>query len=136
MTTSRFALLAALSLLAALPLTAALPLVPALAQAPPPSSPMHGQRGARARAMAARAMANSMNFTDAQKAQLRTTLMGAGQQVQAVRANTSLTPAARAAKMQAIQQRVRAQMMIILTPAQRARAQSMAQQSYHQGRPM
>ena len=131
MTTSRFALLAALSLLAALPLTAALPLVPALAQAPPPSSPMHGQRGARARAMA-----NSMNFTDAQKAQLRTTLMGAGQQVQAVRANTSLTPAARAAKMQAIQQRVRAQMMIILTPAQRARAQSMAQRSYHQGRPM
>lgn len=131
MTTSRFALLAALSLLAALPLTAALPLVPALAQAPPPSSPMHGQRGARARAMA-----NSMNFTDAQKAQLRTTLMGAGQQVQAVRANTSLTPAARAAKMQAIQQKVRAQMMIILTPAQRARAQSMAQQSYHQGRPM
>lgn len=132
MPTSRFALLAALTLAAALPLTAALPFVPALAQAPPPSSPMHGQRDARARAMA---MANSMNFTDAQKVQLRTVLMSTSHQIQAVRASTSLTPASRAAKMQAIQQRVRAQMMMILTPAQRARAQSMAQQSYHQGRP-
>ena len=131
MITPRFALIATLSLIGALSLAAALPLVPALAQAPPPSAPMHGPRGTRAQAMA-----NSMNFTDAQKAQLRTTLMSASQQAQSVRANTRLTPAARTAKMRAIQQRVRAQMMAILTPAQRARAQAMMQQDRRQGHPM
>jgi len=120
MTTSRFALLAVFSL------SAALPRIPALAQVPP----MHGQQNPRMRAAA-----DAMNFTDAQKAQLRTILMGASQQAQAVRANTSLSPAARTAKMQAIQQRVRAQMMAVLTPAQRARAKSMAQ-NHRQGHPM
>lgn len=117
MTTSRFALLAAFAL------TAALPLAPALAQSPPPNAPMHGQRDARMRAAS-----SAMNFTDAQKSQLRTILMGASQQARALQSNTSLTPAARAAKMQTIQQKVRAQMIAVLTPAQRARAKSMAQQ--------
>ena len=121
MTLSRFAL----------PVALFLSIAPLFAQAPPPNAPMHGQRGARARAMA-----DSMHFTDAQKAQLRTILVSAGQQVQALQANTSLTQSVRTAKMQAIQQRVRTQMMAILTPAQRAHAQAMAQQSYGQRRPM
>ena len=103
--------------LAGLALALAAPLAPAFAQAPPPM--MHGPHGGP--------MADPLALTDAQKARLRPVFMNAGRQMQALQANTSLTPAARMAKMQALQKSARTQMMAILTPAQRAKMQAMIQ---------
>ncbi len=97
-----------------------LALAPAFAQAPPPM--MHGPAGAHSGRMG-----DALALTDAQKARLRPVFMNAGRQMQALQANTSLTPAVRMAKMQALQKSARTQMMAILTPAQRAKMQAMIQ---------
>ncbi len=108
--------LAALSL-AALSLTLATPLAPASAQAPPPM--MHRPQGGQ--------MPNPLGLTDAQRARMRPIFMNAGRQYQALQANTSLSPAARMAKLQALQKSSQVQMMAILTPAQRAKMKAMIQ---------
>ncbi len=119
----RFALLAALSL------TLTAPLVPALAQAPSP--PMHGggMHGGRMRNMG-----DELGLTAAQKAQMQPILMSAGRQFRAIQANTALTPQARMVKMQALQHTISAQMMALLTPAQRTKLKAM-RLAQHQGRP-
>ena len=109
----------ALLTLAALSLALAAPLAPAFAQAPPPALPMHGPHGGQ--------RPNPLGITDAQKARMRPIFMNAGRQYQALQANTSLTPAARMAKMQALQRSTQMQMMAILTPAQRTKVKAMMQ---------
>ena len=117
-----FLSLAALSLSAfSLALTA--PLAPLLAQAPPPM--MHGPSGHGPYGGGRRR--DPLGLTDAQKARMRPIFMSAMQQMQAIQANAALSPAARMAKMQGLQKNVRMQMMAILTPAQRAKAQAMMQ---------
>lgn len=103
--------------LAALSLALILPLAPAFAQAPPPMmhSPHSGQ------------MPNPLGITDAQKARMRPIFVNAGRQYQAIQANTALSPAARMAKMQALQKSTQMQMMAILTPTQRTKVKAMMQ---------
>lgn len=103
-------------LFATLSLALTAPLAPASAQARPPM--MHGPHNGQ--------MPNPLGITDAQKARMRPIFMNAGRQYQALQANTSLSPAARMAKMQALQKSTQMQMMALLTPAQRTKAQAMA----------
>ena len=103
--------------MAALSAALAAPLVPAFAQAPPPM--MHSTHGGQ--------MPNPLGITDAQKARMRPIFMNAGRQYQALQANTSLSPAARMAKLQALQKSSQMQMMAILTPAQRSKMKAMIQ---------
>ncbi len=104
-------------LFAALSLALAAPLAPAFAQAPPPM--MHGSHAGQ--------MPNPLGITDAQKARMRPIFMNAGRQYQALQANTALSPAARVAKMQALQKSSQMQMMAILTPTQRTKVKAMMQ---------
>ena len=119
--------------LAALSLTLTAPLASAFAQAPPPP-PMHGQFGGPMRGPHGGGggrmmkMADELGLTDAQKAQMKPVLMGSRQQMMALRANTTLPPAARMAKMEAMRKSMNTQMMAILTPAQRVKLKAMRQQ--------
>lgn len=98
-------------------LSLAAPLAPVLAQ--PPPSMMHGPHSGQ--------MPNPLGITNAQKARMQPILAKARQQVMALQGNTALSPAARTAKMQALQKSVSAQMMALLTPAQRAKMKAMIQ---------
>ena len=109
--------LAALSL-AALSLALAAPFAPAFAQAPSPM--MHGPASTQSRRMA-----DPLGLTDAQKTRIRPIFMNAGRQMQALQINTTLSPAARMAKMQALQRSTQMQMMAVLTPAQLAKVKAM-----------
>ena len=111
--------LAALSL-AALSLALAAPFAPAFAQAPSPM--MHGPASTQSRRMA-----DPLGLTDAQKTRIRPIFMNAGRQMQALQINTTLSPAARMAKMQALQRSTQMQMMAVLTPDQRAKLKSIRQ---------
>ena len=120
-------------LLALAALALAAPVVPALAQAPPPpmmhgsmGGPMHGGYGHGGGRM--QHMADALGLTDAQKSKLMPIAMASRQQMQALFRNPKLTPAARMAKMQAIQKSNRAKMMSILTPAQRAKLKTIMAQ--------
>lgn len=111
MTTPRFAL-SPFALFAALTLALTAPFVPALLVPALAQRPLHGVPNS-----------NPNGLTPAQKQQATAIGRKFGQQMQALQANTSLTPAARQAKMHALQQSVRSQLMAIMTPAQRARMQ-------------
>ena len=111
-----------LALAASLALAA--PLVPAFAQTAAPAPPMHGPRGG-GRMMK---MAAELGLTDAQKAQMKPILMSSRQQMMALRADTTLTPAARLAKMKALRKSTNMQTMAILTPAQRVKLKAMRQE--------
>ncbi len=136
MKTYTFAVLAACSL------ALAAPLVPAFAQAPPPppmhgpmmGGPMHGPMGGMRGGGRMKMMADELGLTDAQKAKMQPILMSSRQQMMALRANTTLAPAARMAKMQTMRNTMNAQMMAILTPAQRVKLKAMRQQM-RQGQP-
>ena len=114
-------------------LALAAPLAPAFAQAPPPppmGGPMHGPMG---RPMMGgprgggrmQRMADELGLTAAQKAKMKPILMSRRRQMMALRANTTLPQAARLAKMQSMRKSMTAQMMAILTPAQRTKLQAM-----------
>lgn len=106
--------------LAALGLAAA---APTFAQAPTPPAPGRhhaGKIGGKLQKMAA-----SLGLSDAQKAQMRPILQSARQQAKAIRADTTLTPAARQAKMKDLRRSTRQQTMAVLTPAQRQKLKSM-----------
>ena len=109
---------------AALSLTLVTSLAPAFAQTPPPM--MHRPHGGGRMS----GMGDTLGLTEAQKSQMMPILMNARQQGMAIRSNPSLTPAARQAKMRALQIGLRSQMMAILTPAQRARAKTMQTQQH------
>ena len=129
MKTYNFAVLAACSL------ALAAPLAPAFSQAPPPmGGPMHGPMGGMRGGGRMKMMADQLGLTDAQKAKMQPILMGSRQQMMALHANTSMTPAVRMAKMQSMRKTMNAQMMAILTPAQRVKLKAMRQQQ-RQARP-
>jgi Spy/CpxP family protein refolding chaperone len=126
--------------LASLSLALAAPLVPAFAQAPPPpmhgpmGGPMHGPMGGPMHGGYGgggggrmKKMAGELGLTDAQKSKMMAMMTASRQQAEAVRNNTKLTPAARMAKMQALQASNRSKMMAIMTPAQRTKMQAMMQ---------
>ncbi len=60
-----------------------------------------------------------LNLTEAQKAQIKPILQAAREKVKAVRADSSLTPDAKKAKMQAIRRDAKSQVAALLTPEQR-----------------
>lgn len=124
MKTFKFAVLAACSL------ALAAPLVPTFAQAPPMHGPMGGPRGGGRMRM----MGDELGLTDAQKAKMQPIFMSSRQQMMALRANTTLAPAARMAKMQNMRKTMMTKMMAILTPAQRVKLKAMQQQAQSQGR--
>ena len=129
MKTFNFAALALCSL------ALAAPLAPAFAQAPPPmGGPMHGPMGGMRGGGRMKMMADQLGLTDAQKAKMQPIMMSQRQQMMALRANTTLTPAAQMAKMQSIRKASTTQMMAILTPAQRTKLKAMRQQAQSQGR--
>ena len=135
MKTYNFAVFAACSL------ALAAPLAPTFAQAPPPppmhgpmmGGPMHGPMGGMHGGGRMRMMGDELGLTDAQKAKMQPILMGSRQQMMALRSNTTLTPAARMAKMQSMRKTMMTKVMAILTPAQRTKLKSM-QQAQSQGR--
>jgi Spy/CpxP family protein refolding chaperone len=83
----------------------------------------HGQGGGRMQKLA-----NDLGLSDAQKAQLKPILQSAGQQAKAIKADTSLTPEARKAKMKDLRKSTNQQMMAILTPDQRQKLKAMRRQ--------
>lgn len=123
---------------AALSLALTAPLVPAEAQAPPPppmhgpmGGPMHGPMGGgygHGGGGRMKRMADELGLTAAQKSKMMPISMASRQQMQALFSNPKLTPAARMAKMQAIQKSSQAKMMSILTPAQRVKMKTMMAQ--------
>lgn len=124
--------------LAALSLTLATPLVPAFAQAPSPPPPMHGPMGGPMHGPMGggyggggggrmKRMGDTLGLTDAQKAKMMPIIMASRPQMEAIRNNPKLTPAARMAKMQAMRKSTDMQMMSILTPAQRVKMKAMMQ---------
>jgi len=110
---TKLAALAALGLAAAAPAFAQTP-----AQAPP--APGHRHGGGRLQKLA-----QYLNLSDAQKAQLRPILQDARQQAKAIKADTTLMPDARKAKMKDLRRSTRRQMMAILTPEQRQKLKTM-----------
>ncbi len=105
-----------LAVLAACSLALTAPLIPVQAQRPAPhGAPMQDP-------------GTALGLTPAQKAKASTLVQKAMQQMRAINANQSLTPPVRAAKGRAIVQSINTQMMALLTPAQRAKAQAMMQQ--------
>jgi Spy/CpxP family protein refolding chaperone len=120
--------------LASLSLALAAPLVPAFAQAPPPpmhgpmGGPMHGGYGGGGGRM--NRMGDALGLTDAQKSKMMPIIMATRPQMEAIRNNPKLTPAARLAKMEALRKSTNMKMMAILTPAQRVKVKAM-----QQGRP-
>lgn len=132
-----------IAVLAACSLALTAPLIPTLAQAPPPGAPMggpmggpmhgpmggpmHGPMGGMRGGGHMRAMADELGLSDAQKAKMQPIIMGARQQMMALRASTTLSPTAQMAKMQSIRKASTAQMMAILTPAQRTKLKAMTE---------
>ena len=77
-------------------------------------------------------LSKELELTDAQKAQLRPILMGAHQQAEAIKADTTLNPEARKIKMHELGRSTRQQMQAILTPEQREKLKAIRQA--HRGR--
>ena len=80
-------------------------------------------------------LSNELELTDAQKAQLRPILMGAHQQAEAIKGDTTLTPEARKTKMRELGRSTRQQMQAILTPEQREKLKAIRQEHHEQNRP-
>ena len=115
----------------ALSLALAAPLVPAFAQTPPPPPMMHGPMGGGYGSHGGgrmQRMGDTLGLSDAQKSKMMPILMGSRQQMEAIRNNPKLTPNARMAKMMAMRKTSNAQIMAILTPAQRAKMKTMMAQ--------
>jgi len=108
-----------LAALAALTLSLAIAAAPILAQTAPGQARAHGGK--------LKKIANELNLTNAQKAQLKPIFQSARQQARAIKADTSLTPEARKAKLKELGRSARQQMLAILTPEQRAKLKAINQ---------
>ena len=117
-----------LAALAALTLSFAVVAAPHTAQAAPGAPGHHG--GGKLKKLS-----NELELTDAQKAQLRPILMGAHQQAEAIKGDTTLTPEARKTKMRELGRSTRQQMQAILTPEQREKLKAIRQEHHEQNRP-
>ena len=111
----------AFTLLAALSLVLTAPLVPARAQMPAP----HGAQRQNPETL--------LGLTPAQKAKLTVLAQNANHQMLTINANQSLDPAIRTAKMRAVGRNSTAQMMTLLTQAQRVKAKAMMQRDQAMG---
>jgi len=78
-----------------------------------------------------RKLNNTLGLTNAQKTQIRPILKTARQQAQAIKADASLTPEAKKAKLKEIHQSTRQQMQAILTPEQAAKLKTI---KHHHGK--
>lgn len=94
-------------------------------QTAPPQNQATGPRHMRMHANRMQHLARYLNLTDAQKAQIKPILQNEGQQLKALRNDTSLTPDQRKVKVQEIRQATRAQIQPILTPEQVAKFQDL-----------
>ena len=83
-----------------------------------------GQGGAHA-GVKMKKIADALGLTDAQKAQIKPILQSARQQAEAIKADTSLAPAARQAKLKELARSTNQQVMAILTPDQQAKLKAM-----------
>ena len=117
-----------LAALAALTLSFAVFTTPHIAQAAPSAPGNHG--GGKLKKLS-----NELKLTDAQKAQLRPILMGAHQQAEAIKRDTTLTPEVRKTKMRELGRSTRQQMQAILTPEQREKLKTIRQEHHEQNRP-
>jgi len=93
---------------------------------------MHGRKGRHAAFKAGRRF-QALNLSAEQKSQLQPIFQSSRQQMQALRADTSLTPEQRHEKMQQIRQNQMAQMKSILTPEQQQQLQQMRGRRMHKG---
>lgn len=94
---------------------------------------MHKERGAKGggRGMAAKRMgfmARELNLTDAQKAQLKPMFQQQQEKMQALKADTSLTPEQKRDKAQQIRADGRKQFLSVLTPEQQQKLRDMRAQ--------
>lgn len=98
---------------------------PVMAQGGPPAGGgSYGQRGGGGGG----AMIKQLGLTKAQMMRIKAIRQASRQQVQALRANTSLTPAQRQAQVRAIMEGNRTRMMAVLTPAQQQKLMQMRSQ--------
>lgn len=84
-----------------------------------------GVKGERHAGKRLQKVAQTLDLTDAQKAQIKPILRSAAQQVKALRQDTSLTPEQQKAKRKAIRQDTLTQIAAILTPTQKAKLAAM-----------
>ena len=90
--------------------------------------PAHaGAQGQKAGGKRLQKLADDLGLTDAQKAQMKPILMSSRQQMQAIQADTTLTPDARMEKMKALRKSTRQQTMAILTSDQRTKLKAIRQ---------
>lgn len=108
--------------LAAVALGLAAGAAPSFVQAAPGAHP------AKAPGARIKKLADYLGLSDAQKAQIKPILESAGQQAKAIKADTSLTPQARQAKMKDLRKSTNQQTMAILTPDQRQKLKAIRQQ--------
>ena len=80
-------------------------------------------------------LSNELQLSDAQKGQLRPILLAAHQQSQTIKADTSLTPDVRKAKLEELGRSTRQQMKAILTPEQREKLKAIRQAHRNQNHP-
>ena len=116
--------------LAALSLALAAPLLSTPAQA------AHGAHGQKA-GKRLQKLADELNLTDAQKAQLKPVLQNARQQTKALKDDATLSPEDRQAKLKALRKSTRQQTMAVLSPDQQAKLKSIrkAKREAKQGAP-
>ena len=113
-----------------LPLTLAAVTLGLAAAVATPSFAQFAQGAHSAHAPGARIkkLADELGLTDAQKAQIKPMLKDAAQQAKAIKADTSLTPEAKKAKMKDLRKSTNQQMMAVLTPDQRQKLKAIRQQ--------
>ena len=99
--------------------------VPTLAKPAPGAARTGSQHG-----QGMKKLADYLGLTDAQKAQMKPILQGARQQAKAIKESTSLTPAAKQAKMKDLRKSTNQQMMGVLTPAQREKLKDLRQMQH------
>ena len=78
-------------------------------------------------------LADYLGLTDDQKAQIKPILQGERQQIKTIRADTTLTPAQKQAKIKDIRNANRQQIMGILTPDQKAKLAALRHHKNGQG---
>lgn len=100
--------------------------VPTSAKPAPGMGPAAGAK----RGEGMKKLAAYLALTDAQKAQMTTILQNARQQAKALKEDTSLTPAARQAKMKALRKNTNQQVMSVLTPTQRQKMKDLRQMQH------
>lgn len=91
------------------------------------AEPAPGQGQTRVQGGGLKKLADYLNLTDTQKAQIKPIMQSTAQQAKAIKADTSLTPAAKKAKLQELRRTAWQQVLPILTPDQRTKLKALRQ---------